>query len=473
MKSNLFSLDGIARDLIDFGLTLNQARVYVALLKLGVAPVVGISKLSSVRREEVYRALGELEKRGFVERIIGKPSKFKASPLEQMLPEVLEQSRQKFELSLSKLQTKEKNLMKKAKTLRTEEVLEEKQRIGFVSVTNGNHALQKIVDMIGRVKEQLLMALSIYDLKYGYLTRNDALGHIVQSGAAVKILTEIKEKDALSLKILDEIMKLKGEVEIRHMNNLPSQITIIDNKEAIVGSFVFPPTDRHVSLWTDNPSFVKTVTHFFYDSWSVSVDMKSALTGSASNEVFGFCAKIKPRSHGILFYMNKEEKHRIVFCFLKAGIEQGEAIAYIATEESVKEIRKAMKKFGIDVDRLEEAGGLHIVDYKDWYIFNGRSDPKRTIRLWENLLKKVIEKGFSSLRAAGEIVCFFEHNCIEDLVTYEKLCGKTFAAPLTVLCAYDSSMVSKHKIGKRYLELIQAHSFVIFGGAEGGVTKSY
>lgn len=469
----MLSLNEIARDLMDFGLTLNHARIYVALLKLGVAPVIGISKLSGVRREEVYRALGELEKRGIVERIIGKPLKFKALPLEQMLPELLEQKRQKFEWSFSELQTKEKDLMKKAKTLKAEAILEEKQKIGFVSVTNGNHALQKIVDMIGRTKEQLLIVLSIHDLKYGYLTRDSALRQIVQNGAAVKILTEIKEKDALTLKILDEIMKLKGEVEIRHMDNLPSQITVIDNKEAIVGSFVFPPTDRHVSLWTDDLSFVKTVTHFFYDSWNVSVGVKSILTGSAPNEVLDFCAKIKPRSHGILFYMNKEEKHRIVFCFLKAGVDEGEAIVYVATEESVKEIRKAMKKFGIDVDRLEEAGGLHIVDYKNWYIFNGRSDPKRTIRLWESLLKKVMERGFSGLRAVGEMICFFEHDCIEDLVTYEKLCDKTFAAPLTILCAYDSSVISQHKIGKRYLELIQAHSFAFFGGAKGGVTKSY
>lgn len=458
---------------MDFGLTLNQARVYVALLKLGVVPVIRITELSGVRREEVYRVLGQLEKRGMVERVIGKPLKFRALSLEQTLPAILEQRRQKFEWTFSKLQSMEEDLIKTVRTLKREAVVEEKEEIGFVPITDGNHALQKIVDMIKRTKKQLLVALSIHDLKYGYLTYTDPLKHIIQKGATVQILTEIKETDALTLKVLDEIMKLKGEVEVRHMNNLPSQITIIDNKEAIVGSFVFPPTDRHVSLWTDDPSFVKTVTRFFYDSWSVSVEVKHILTGSAPNQVLNFCMKIKPRSHGILFYTSKEEKHRALFSFLKAGIEHGEAIAYIATQETVKDIRKAMKKFGIDVDRLEETGGLHIVDYKNWYIFNGKSDPKRTKRLWESLLKKVMESGFSSLRAAGEMICFFEHNCIKDLVKYEKLCGKTFAAPLTALCAYDSNVVQKYKLGKKYLELIQAHSVAIFCGAKGGVTKSY
>lgn len=454
-------------------MTLNQARIYVALLKLGVVPVIRITELSGVRREEVYRTLGQLEKRGMVERFIGKPLRFRALPLEQTLPAILEQRRQKFELTFSKLQSREGDLIKTVRTLKREAVVEEKEEIGFVPITDGNHALRKIVDMIKRTRKQLLVSLSIHDLKYGYLTYTDPLKHIIQKGATVQILTEIKETDALTLKILDEIMKLKGEVEVRHMNNLPSQITIIDNKEAIVGSFVFPPTDKHVSLWTDDPSFVKTVTRFFYDSWSVSVGVKYILTGSAPSQALDFCIQIKPRSHGILFYTSKEEKHRALFSFLKAGIEHGEAIAYIATQETVKDIRKAMKKFGIDVDRLQETGGLHIVDHKNWYIFDGKSDPKRTKRLLESLLKKVMEKGFSSLRLAGEMICFFEHNCIKDLVKYEKLWGKTFAAPLTALCAYDSSVVPKHKIGKKYLELIQAHSVAIFCGAKGGVTKSY
>jgi len=469
----MLSLNGFAKDLMEFGLVLNQAKVYAALLKLGVAPVIRISQLSKVRREEVYRALAELERHGMVERIMGKPLKFRALPLEQTLPALLEQRRQETEWTLSKLETKKKNLIETVKTLKEEAVLEEKAEIGFVSITDGNHALQKIADMIRRTREQLLVALSIYDLKYGYLTHADALRHIIQEGASVKILTEIKETDALALKILDEIMKLEGKVEIRHINNLPSQITVIDNKEAIIGSFVFPPTDRHVSLWTDDPYFVKTITRFFYDSWDVSVGVKSVLTGSALNQVLDFSMKIKPRNHCILFYTNQKEKRSILFSFLKAGIEHGEAIAYVATQEPVKKIRKAMKKFGIDVDRLEEAGGLHISDYKDWYIFNGKADPEKTKQLWESLLKKVMERGYTGLRATGEMICFFEHNCIEDLVAYEKSLGKTFATPLTTICAYDSSVIQEYKIGKKYLELVQAHNVAMFGGPKGGMTESH
>lgn len=280
----MISLNGIAKDIMEFGLTRNQAKVYVALLKLGVAPVIRISQLSNVRREEVYRVLGDLEKRGVVERIIGKPLKYKALPIDQALPGLLDQKRQEIEWTLSNLEAKKQNLIETTKTLQKEAVLEEKEQIGFVSITDGNHALQKIADMIKRTKEELLMALSIYDLKYGYLTHTDPLRHIIQKGATVKILTEIKETDALTLKILDEIMKLEGKIEVRHMNNLPSQITVIDNKEAIIGSFVFPPTNRHVSLWTDDLNFVKTVTHFFYDSWDVSVGVKPVFTGSTLNE---------------------------------------------------------------------------------------------------------------------------------------------------------------------------------------------
>ena len=48
--------------LLDFGLTRNQAKVYVAIARLRLASVGQISKASKVRREDVYRILPKLEK---------------------------------------------------------------------------------------------------------------------------------------------------------------------------------------------------------------------------------------------------------------------------------------------------------------------------------------------------------------------------------------------------------------------------
>ena len=113
----MLSIDSTAKDLVEFGLTLNQAKAYLALLRLGTTSATQISQLCKVRREEIYRALGELEKHGLVERIIGKPLKFKPLSLERTLSQLLEKKKQDIEWTYSKLQTRGKNLLETAKLL--------------------------------------------------------------------------------------------------------------------------------------------------------------------------------------------------------------------------------------------------------------------------------------------------------------------------------------------------------------------
>jgi sugar-specific transcriptional regulator TrmB len=60
--------------LLGLGLTLNQAKIYLAILKLEKTTVSEVAKFSKVRREDVYRILPSLEKMGLVERLLGKPT---------------------------------------------------------------------------------------------------------------------------------------------------------------------------------------------------------------------------------------------------------------------------------------------------------------------------------------------------------------------------------------------------------------
>jgi len=70
---------------MDFGLTRNQAKVYVAVARLRLASVGKISKVAKVRREDVYRILPKLQKMGLVEKLLGTPTKIRATPVEEAL----------------------------------------------------------------------------------------------------------------------------------------------------------------------------------------------------------------------------------------------------------------------------------------------------------------------------------------------------------------------------------------------------
>ena len=51
-------------------------------------------------------------------------------------------------------------------------------------------------------------------------------------------------------------------------------------------------------------------------------------------EITDFVRQMKPTDHVVLFYSKPEEKREVLFTFLKAGLDQGKAAAYVATQVS-------------------------------------------------------------------------------------------------------------------------------------------
>jgi sugar-specific transcriptional regulator TrmB len=67
--------------LTSLGLTILQAKVYLALVKSGSSTIREISKTSDVARQDLYRITSELQKLGLVERVIANPTEFRAIEL--------------------------------------------------------------------------------------------------------------------------------------------------------------------------------------------------------------------------------------------------------------------------------------------------------------------------------------------------------------------------------------------------------
>lgn len=182
------------------------------------------------------------------------------------------------------------------------------------------------------------------------------------------------------------------------------------------------------------------------------------------HEIIDFVKNMQPTDHAILLYTSYKDKHYVLFSFLKAGLEKNHAAAYITSQETPKQIRQAMKKFGIDVEEQEAKHALTVIDYRDWYIIDGKFNMSNLFRLWQNLLDETRRKGFEGLRGAGEMACFFENNMVNELIEYEYALHKTLRFPLAIICAYDSKQVTSNTTLSTLLSLKAAHSPVIIMG---------
>ncbi len=107
--------------LLGLGLTLNQARVYLAILKLEKTTVGQVAKFSKVRREEVYRILPALEKKGLVERLLGNPTEVRATVVSDALTFLVAEEKRKSDERLLGMKSTVKKLSLKEWTRQVSE----------------------------------------------------------------------------------------------------------------------------------------------------------------------------------------------------------------------------------------------------------------------------------------------------------------------------------------------------------------
>ncbi|MFQ5758961.1 MAG: MEDS domain-containing protein [Candidatus Bathyarchaeia archaeon] len=181
-----------------------------------------------------------------------------------------------------------------------------------------------------------------------------------------------------------------------------------------------------------------------------------------------FLEKLEASDHGIFFYRTPEKKRRVLFNFLKAGLDRDEGAVYVAGDEAPRMIRKAMLNFGLDVKGLEREGLLKIVNYDGWYLVDGKVEISNITALWKKAYEESLERGLKGLHVCGEMGCFFRHNLVEELVEYERALGRRLKISMAALCSYSLDCIGLLK-GNSFYDLIKSHGHVVSPGFAGTV----
>jgi sugar-specific transcriptional regulator TrmB len=81
------TLEDITHELTEYGLSLTEVEIYLALLRLKGGKASDVSQISKVPRTEVYRIAGKLQKMGLIEAALERPVIFQ--PVQPVQPEKL------------------------------------------------------------------------------------------------------------------------------------------------------------------------------------------------------------------------------------------------------------------------------------------------------------------------------------------------------------------------------------------------
>jgi hypothetical protein len=148
-------------------------------------------------------------------------------------------------------------------------------------------------------------------------------------------------------------------------------------------------------------------------------------------------------NHILAIYDTKEAKLNDAFEFLKAGLDNSEAVMIITDDMSKDDVRQRMQQeWKVDVAQQEADGTIVIKHTEEWYYPDNKLEANRVAALWAALAELSLIRGKRGLRVFGDTGSFFKHGYGKDLVEYESHLGKRFDIPITALCAYETKDIN-------------------------------
>jgi chemotaxis family two-component system sensor kinase Cph1 len=165
--------------------------------------------------------------------------------------------------------------------------------------------------------------------------------------------------------------------------------------------------------------------------------------------------------HAALLYETRAEQFAWSIPFLKIGLARNERCLYIADGNSVPMILRRLAEAGVNVDEAQDRDALRVVTKRETYLKDGGFEPTRMIAELSALERDSLRKGFTALRATGEMTWALDSpSFLEKLAEYEKKLDDGFSKNVVALCQYDKNRFSEDLI----FELARIHPKIIVRG---------
>jgi sugar-specific transcriptional regulator TrmB len=260
--------DEEVQTLTRLGLTFCQARVYLALVRSGIATAKTISKVSKVAREDVYRIMPMLQKLGLVEKAITSPSMFKAIPIQDGLSILLERRIEET----SELQAKTKEVLQNLMEKNTKTTLQEEEPQFFL-IPEKTPLFLKIRELADKAQTSIDIACTWQRVKSVVLDEGEYWTKIMEKGVKIRVITE-KPQDENQLPEIVQFIKKNPSYKLRYiLTPVPVVLMMYDKKQVIfcTSRTTDDPT-RTPSIWSNNPSLLALAQTYFEKMWKKSLE---------------------------------------------------------------------------------------------------------------------------------------------------------------------------------------------------------
>ena len=256
------SLDQVKEALYKYGLTGNQAKVYIFLGKYGSKTAPEVCKVLKLPRTETYHLLTTLQNKGIVSATFQHPIRFSALPLNKAVWVLVNAEKERVKV----LESQEAELVKlwdNIPDFQAEKEMNVENKFQMLQGTNQIHS--KINEMINTAKKEFMVLGSEKDFLKFY--HSDFLAPLENSEVDLKLLTSSSDR---TMYIFDEVDRTKVK---RMPDGIKDNLCFIikDDDELIFFMKNANQSEPQLTaMWTDSNSMIHSMKLLFGCIWDKS-----------------------------------------------------------------------------------------------------------------------------------------------------------------------------------------------------------
>lgn len=254
------SVEKVQTELLQYGLTSNQSKVFIYLGKYGAKTAPEVCKSLKLPRTETYHLLSALQNKGIVSATFQHPIQFTALPLSKAIWILVNSEKER----VKSLEQMEKGLSELWEDIPSFDAVEEEAEEKFQMLQGSNQIHSKITEMTDSYNDEFLILGSEKD--YLKLYHGDFLESFVKSKQDFRLLSACTDKTTYIFDDLDRknVKKLGKDIE----NHLC--FIIKDGGEMLFFTKNANSTEELFAMWTNSKSMVYSMRLLFESLWKNS-----------------------------------------------------------------------------------------------------------------------------------------------------------------------------------------------------------
>ena len=258
--------------LTDFGLSVNQAKVYLSIIQSEQTSVSTISKNTKIYRQDIYKILPKLEEKGLITKSVGRPVTLEVIPVKEALNYIISTEQKKANQRNRRLKADVKALANTIKGMQdqTRTTRQEQKKVQTIFLAT-ERAIRNKLDLSyenARTKCDLVKNFELLVQRLPFLRKH--FQTLATNKVKTRLLVDTVKNKGLVKRTLEEIIPSTGDFTVKltagKVTVKPYQI--FDRKEVYVSTVKKTTHALPCMLWTNCKNLIYIYEENFEKNWN-------------------------------------------------------------------------------------------------------------------------------------------------------------------------------------------------------------